>query len=262
MADASRALRAGSVDVSAFSAFPPESLKFLRGLKRHNDKPWFEANRAVYERALKAPLQHLAEELDVRFATLAPEFVAPPKRALFRIHRDVRFSKDKSPYKTHAALWVFHRDAGRGVGRGVGRSIGEAHGGAGFYFHLEPGASLVAAGYWMPPRPALNIIRERLVEHQKAFEKLVGAPAFTKRFGQLNDDEAGVRLTRVPRGFAPDHPAAEWLRFNSFTASRPLSDAEALSPQLVDALMKDYAVLLPLVRWLNGALGHASATQR
>ena len=75
-------------------------------------------------------------------------------------------------------------------------------------------------------------------------------------------DEPGVRLTRVPRGFAPDHPAAEWLRFNSFTASRPLTDAEALSPKLVDAIMKDYAVLLPLVRWLNRALGHASAKQR
>ena len=244
--------------MSAFSAFPAESLKFLRGLKRHNEKPWFEANRAVYERAVKAPLKHLAEELDVRFATVAAEFVAPPKRALFRIHRDVRFSKDKSPYKTHAALWVFHRDAGRGVGR----SIGEAHGGSGFYFHLEPGASMVAAGYWMPPRPALNIIREQLVEQQKAFEKIVRTPAFTKRFGKLNDDEAGVRLTRVPRGFAPDHPAAEWLRFNSFTASRALTDAEALSPKLVDTIMKDYAALLPLVRWLNSALGHASAAQR
>jgi uncharacterized protein (TIGR02453 family) len=243
--------------VSGFSAFPPESLRFLRGLKRHNAKPWFEANRAVYERAVKEPLKQLAEELDVRFATLAPEFVAPPKRALFRIHRDVRFSNDKSPYKTHAALWVFHRDAGRGVGR----SIGEAHGGAGFYFHLEPGASMVAAGYWMPPRPALNRIREYLVEHQKTFERIVRAPGFTKRFGTL-DDEPGVRLTRVPRGYAPDHPAAEWLRFNSFTTSRALTDVDALSPRLVDAIMKDYAALLPLVRWLNAALGHASATQR
>ena len=126
--------------MSAFSGFSPDALKFLRGLKRKNEKPWFEEHRAAYEHTVKNPLRQLAEELDIRFATLAPEFVAPPKRALFRIHRDVRFSKDKSPYKTHAALWVFHRDAGRGVGR----SIGEAHGGAGFYFHLEPGASLVA----------------------------------------------------------------------------------------------------------------------
>lgn len=241
--------------MSAFAGFPAESLKFLKGLKRNNAKPWFEEQRPVYERAVKQPLLHLAEELDVQFAKLAPEFVAPPKRALFRIHRDVRFSKDKSPYKTHAALWVFHRDAGRGVGR-------EAHGGAGFYFHLEPGASLVAAGYWMPPRPALNIIREKLAEDHKPFQKILRAPAFVKRFGGLTDDEAGVRLTRVPRGFAPDHPAAELLRFNSFTASRELSDADVLSPKVVDIIMKDYAALLPMVRWLNGALGNASATRR
>lgn len=241
--------------MSAFAGFPPESLKFLRGLKRRNEKPWFEEHRPLYERAVKQPLLHLAEELDIRFATLAPEFVAPPKRALFRIHRDVRFSKDKSPYKTHAALWVFHRDAGRGVGR-------EAHGGAGFYFHLEPGASLLAAGYWMPPRPALNIIRERLAEEHQHFASLVTAAAFKRRFGGLTDDEPGVRLTRVPRGFAPDHPAAAWLRFASFTASRELTDVEATSSKLVDILVKDYARLLPMVRWLNAALGHAAATQR
>jgi uncharacterized protein (TIGR02453 family) len=241
--------------MSAFSGFRPAALTFLRGLERHNAKPWFEERRPVYEREVLGPLRLLAEELDVRFARLAPEFVAPPKRALFRIHRDVRFSKDKSPYKTHAALWVFHRDAGRGVGR-------DAHGGAGFYFHLEPGASMVAAGFWMPPRPLLTMLRDAIAEKPRAFERLVQAPAFVKRFGGLTDDEAGVRLTRVPRGFAPDHPAAHWLRFNSFTASRGLTDKEALSPKLVDGIVKDYVLLLPLVRWLNGTLGFPPAKSR
>lgn len=241
--------------MSAFSGFTPEALTFLRGLKKHNNKPWFEERRPVYERAILEPLRQLADELDVRFAKLAPEFVAPRKRALFRIHRDVRFARDKSPYKSHAALWVFHRDAGRGVGR-------EAHGGAGFYFHLEPGASVVAAGFWMPPRPALNLIRERIVEDQRAFERIVRAPAFRRRFGGLTTDEPGVRLTRTPRGFASDHPAADWLRFNSFTSSRDLTDAEALSPKLVPNILKDYAAFLPMVRWLNAALGHSKASVR
>jgi uncharacterized protein (TIGR02453 family) len=238
-----------------FGRFSPEALAFLRGLKRNNARPWFEERRPLYERAVLGPLRLLAEELDVRFAKLAPEFVAPPKHALFRIHRDVRFSKDKSPYKTHAALWVFHRDAGRGVGR-------DAHGGAGFYFHLEPGASLVAGGFWMPPRPLLTRLRERIVEERQAFGRLLHAPAFVRRFGGLTDDEPGVMLTRVPRGFAPDHPAAHWLRFNSFTASRGLSDREALSGSLVDRLMSDYEALLPLVRWLNATLGHPPAKRR
>lgn len=241
--------------MSAFSRFTPEALSFLRGLKRNNAKPWFEEHRPVYERAVLGPLRQLADELDVRFARLAPEFVSPPKRALFRIHRDVRFSNDKSPYKSHVALWVFHRDAGRGVGR-------EAHGGAGFYFHLEPGASVVAAGYWMPPRPALTRIRERIVEDQRGFERVVASSAFKRRFDGLTDDEPGVRLKRTPRGFAPDHPAAHWLRFNSFTASRDLTDAEALSPKLVPSILRDYAAFLPMVRWLNGALGHAEAKIR
>lgn len=241
--------------MSAFTRFDPEALDFLKGLKRHNAKPWFEANRPRYDRAVLGPLKLLAEELDVRFARLAPEFVAPPRRALFRIHRDVRFSKDKSPYKTHAALWVFHRDAGRGVGR-------DAHGGAGFYFHLEPGASLVAAGFWMPPRPLLATLRERIVEDQRAFERIVRAPAFRRRFGGLTEDEPGSVLKRLPRGFAPGHPAEPWLRFNSFTASRPLTDAQALSVRLVDTIMQDYAVLLPLVRWLNAALGYPPARSR
>jgi uncharacterized protein (TIGR02453 family) len=241
--------------VSAFRSFTPEAFAFLRGLKRNNSKPWFEAHRADYEQAVLNPLRRLAEELDVRFAKFAPEFVAPPRRALFRIHRDVRFSRDKSPYKTHAALWVFHRDAGRGVGK-------EAHGGAGFYFHIEPGASLVAAGYWMPPRPALARVRERIVEEQRSWERIVLAPAFKRRFEALSDDDPGALLKRTPRGFAPDHPAARWLRYNTFTASRALTDAEVLSPRLVPTIMKDYAALLPLVRWLNGALGHRPAAAR
>lgn len=244
--------------MSAFSRFEPEALTFLRSLRRNNNKPWFEGRRATYERAVLGPLRLLAEELDVRFARVAPEFVAPPRRALFRIHRDVRFSKDKSPYKSHAALWAYHRDAGRGVGR-------DAHGGAGFYFHLEPGASLVAGGFWMPPRPLLGIIRERIAKdrkEQRAFERIVLAKDFVRRFGALSDDDPGAMLSRMPRGYDEDHPAARWLRYNTFTASRALTDAEALSPKLVDSVMKDYAALLPLVRWLNATLGYPAAKVR
>ncbi len=241
--------------MSSFARFEPEALIFLRGLRRNNRKEWFEERRPVYERALLAPLRSLSEELDVRFGRLAPEFVSPPKRALFRIHRDVRFSKDKSPYKAHGALWVYHRDAGRGVGR-------DAHGGAGFYFHIEPGASLVAAGFWMPPRPVLNIIHEQIVEDQRGFEKLLKATAFRRRFGGLSEDDPGALLTRMPRGYSEEHPAARWLRFNTFTASRALSDADVLSPRLVDDIMKDFATLLPLVRWLNRSLGYPAASRR
>src|SRR5256714_2597631 len=133
--------------------FTAASLRFLRGLARNNKKPWFEAHRDDYETQIRVPMRALIEEMDVRFARFAPELTGDPKRSMFRIHRDVRFSKDKSPYKTHAACWFFHADATSKVGR-------EADGGgAGLYFHLQPGASFVGGGCWMPPAPALRRFR-------------------------------------------------------------------------------------------------------
>lgn len=244
--------------MTSFKGLPKDFFAFFRELAATNEKAWFEENKPRYRESVLMPLCTFMEAMAPRVGRISKHVVVDPRPnggSMFRIYRDVRFSKDKSPYKTHAALWVFHRDAGRGVGR-------DAHGGAGFYFHIEPGASLVAAGFWMPPRPLLNVLRERIVDEQRAFERIVKAPAFVKRFTGLSDDEAGVRLTRVPRGWPQDHPAGHWLRFNSFTASRPLTDTEVLSPKLVDAIMQDYALLLPLVRWLNGTLGFPSAKSR
>ncbi len=238
-----------------FAGFRPAALTFLRALKRNNRRDWFEANRATYEKEVRAPLKAFVEELDVRFASVAPEFVGDPKASLFRIHRDIRFSRDKSPYKAHAAFWIFHRAPGRGVGQTV-------DGGAGFYFHLEPGASLVAAGLWMPPRPKLHLVRNAIADKTETWEVVVLAKPFAKRFGGLNEHDPGVRLKRLPRGYAPGHPAERWLRFNSFTASRVLSDADVLSPKLASVVMKDFTALLPFTRWLNRALGFLPSTHR
>ena len=239
----------------AFNGFRPAALTFLRALKKNNRRDWFEANRDVFEQEVKAPLRALVEELDVRFAALAPEFVGDPKSSLFRIYRDIRFSKDKSPYKTHAACWIFHRAPGRGVGQTV-------DGGAGFYFHLEPGSSLVAAGLWMPPRPKLQRVRDAIADDPKSWEAVVLDKRFVRRFGGLTEDDPGAMLKRLPRGYVPGHPAERWLRFNSFTVSRALSDAEALSPKLADSAMKDFTLMLPLARWLNRALGFPPSTHR
>jgi uncharacterized protein (TIGR02453 family) len=239
----------------ARSWFGPGSLAFLRGLKKNNRREWFEPRKPEYQREVLEPLRAVADELDVRFARMAPEFEANPKRSLFRIYRDVRFSRDKSPYKTHAAMWVYHRMPGRGVGK-------EIDGGAGFYLHLEPNASIVAAGLWMPPRHLLARVRDHLVDDLAGFKRIVGAPAFRKRFGGLTDDEPGVKLKRMPRGFAEDHPAAEWLRFNSFTCSVGYTDKQMLAPDLIDRAMKDYRLMLPLVRWLNTALGFPASDRR
>jgi len=175
-----------------FRAYRPEALTFLRSLKRNNRREWFEAHRDTYVRENRrtdpAPL---VEELDVRFAALAPEFEGDPRRSLFRIYRDVRFSKDKTPYKSHAALWIYHRAPGRGVGK-------EIDGGAGFYVHSR--TRRVARRGWVVDAAAA-------IPHEGACAAgdrppRVGnarcpAPRSAAGLRRLTDDEPGVLLKRL-----------------------------------------------------------------
>jgi len=236
-------------------AFSAATLTFLRGLKRHNERPWFEAHRADYEAAVKQPMRELIEEMDVRLARLAPEIIGDPKRSMFRIYRDIRFSTDKSPYKTHASCWFYHRDGSRAVGR---EAVG---GGAGFYFQIAPRDSFTGGGMWMPPREALRNLRDAIAEDPKGFAEIATDRRLLRRFGGLDEDEEAV-LKRVSRGFAPDHPGARWLKFQSFVTGRGLSDAQAVSARLPAVLEADFRLMLPLVRWINGVLGLRPAERR
>jgi uncharacterized protein (TIGR02453 family) len=239
--------------MAGFGGFPPAAFRFLRNLARHNEKAWFEANREAYEREVRGPMRLLVEALDAKLGGIAPEIIGDPKRSMFRIYRDVRFSKDKSPYKTNASAWFYHRDAGRTVG-----TAGEG-GGAGFYFHIDPTACFMAGGIWMPARPALTRIREAIAAEPTALTRLTSTPGFRRRFDGLSEE---ARLRRVPRGFPPDHPAAEWLKLQSFTASAAIEPKAVTSPRLVDRLCADVEPLVPLVRWLNRALGYPPAKAR
>lgn len=232
---------------SARTSFGPDTLAFLRDLARHNDRAWFEANRARYDASIRAPLSAFVEEMDVRLATLAPEIVGHPKRSLFRVHRDTRFSSDKRPYNTHAACWFYH-DGSRGSAAGAGT----AHGGAGFYFHIEPGRFLVGGGIWMPPRPTLERIRAAIDEDHETLREIVEASSIRRRFGALQPTAV---LTRMPRGFADTHPAADLLRHKSFTLGLELGEDELYRPDLPGWMAKQVAPLVPFVRWLNSALG-------
>lgn len=235
------------------SYFTADTLRFFRGLARHNERPWFEAHRADWERHARDPMRALVEEIDVRLGRVAPEIVGDPMRSVFRIHRDIRFAKDKSPYKTHAACWFFHRDGRSQVGR-------EAEGGgAGFYFQVAPGGSFVGGGLWMPPRPALRRLRAAIAANPRAFGRAADSPAVRRRFGGLSEEEM---LTRMPRGYAEDHPAARWLRHQSFTLGRALTDAQVTSARLPALLLADFALIVPLVRWINSTLGLAPASRR
>lgn len=238
--------------LASFRGFRPAALTFFRGLTRNNDKAWFEAHRDAYETDVKQPLQLFVEEVDARLGTIAPEITGSSKRSIFRIHRDIRFSNDKSPYKTAAACWFYHRDVGHGVGQ-------RTHGGAGFYFQISPKESFIGAGIWMPPTPALKTIRAALDDDHTLLASILKAPAFRRTFGTL--DEEGM-LTRPPRGYDADHPAAELLRHKSFIVGRDITAAELHSPKLPDIVAKYYAIAVPLVRWLNTTLGYRPATRR
>jgi uncharacterized protein (TIGR02453 family) len=235
-----------------FRGFRPAARTILRGLRRHNDRDWFLANRDRYESEVRGPMAALVEEMDVRLATLAPEIVGDPKRSLFRIHRDVRFSNDKSPYKTNAACWFYHMDAGRGVGGDA------AHGGAGFYFDIGPDEAWVGGGIWMPPRPTLLRLREQIAEEHASLARILRAPAL-KPFGGLARE---AMLTRMPRGFDADHPAAELLRHQSFTMGRLVRERDLFGAKLADVLAREFERLVPLVRWLNGAMGLRTLARR
>ncbi|MGQ0642243.1 MAG: DUF2461 domain-containing protein [Gemmatimonadaceae bacterium] len=239
--------------MSEFTGFTRKALTFLRQLKRNNHREWFDANKSSYIEDVQESMRSFVQEMDTRFGRFAPEIIGDVKKSVFRIYRDVRFSKDKSPYKTHAACWFFHRAAGKKVGT-------EAHeGGAGFYFHLEPGASFIGAGIWMPPRPTLNRLRAAVVDDVTAFRATVNSGPIKRRYGGLSDEG---RLTRVPRGFAADHAAGDLLRNVSYIVGRSVTDAEALDSKIAQRVEKDFTVALPLVRWLNSALGYRSATSR
>ncbi len=236
-----------------FTGFGRGALGFLRRLARNNRRDWFERHRAEYETELKRPLAALVEEMDVRLVTIAPELLGDPRRSIFRIHRDVRFSADKSPYKTNAACQFFHQDAGRGAGQ-------DAEGaGAGLYFQLADRDCFVAGGIWMPARSTLDKIRNEIAARHEELEAIVRAPVFRRRFKRLNEE---AMLKRMPRGYDERHPAARWLKYRSFTVWRRLSEAEVLDPRLPATLARDFTAMVPLVRWLNGAIGYRPAESR
>jgi len=217
--------------------FPPETLRFLRALKRNNRREWFEAHRGDYEAYVRQPMTAIVERLAVDLRAFAPELVASPKISMYRIYRDTRFSENKTPYKTHIAA-VFPT-------RGLAK-----HEGAGAYFHVSPDEVWIGGGMYSPQPPQLVAVREHIAGHVKQLRAIVESPAFLKTVGPLHGD----KLTRVPRGFARDHPAAEYLKFKHFVAGADLPPSIATSPKFYKTLLATFRQITPLARFLNAPL--------
>ena len=222
--------------------FTSETLKFLRALKRNNDREWFRSRKDEYERHVRAPMLAVIEQLATDFRRFAPELIASPKASLYRIYRDTRFSEDKTPLKTNAAA-VF-------PWKGLAR-----HEGAGLYFEIAPGWVWIGGGMYAPQPPHLVKVREHIVETWPEIRKITRRKAFVNRVGTLHGD----RLTRVPRGFPADHPSVEFLKHRQFLASHEFPPELATNRDFYPTLLATFTAIVPLVRFLNEPLGNTGS---
>jgi uncharacterized protein (TIGR02453 family) len=239
-----------AVMTSSFAGFKPEAVEFLAKLAEHNDRAWFQPRKADYERLLKRPLEDLCAALDAAFRERGVPLMADPAKSPFRIYRDVRFSKDKSPYKTNvgASFPYVERSAS-----GEALPAGGRHGGG--YFHLAPGEIYVGGGMWHPEPGPLAAWRGQVDRHPRAIHAAIEDTAFVAHFGSVG----GERAKRMPAGFAADHPDAELLTLKDVTFGKRLADTEAFSADLPAILADDLAAAAPLLKIL-ASLGSQSGT--
>ena len=219
------------------SPFTRKTLAFLRALKRNNDRDWFRARKADYEQHVRGPMIALLQQLARDLPAFAPELVSDPRVCLFRIYRDTRFSSDKRPLKTNVAAHFPSRKFPKGEG-------------AGLYVEVAPQWVWIGGGIYMPSSSELNAIRAAIVDDHRRFRRVVTAPAFRRAVGQLS----GEKLTRVPRGYVKDHPAAEYLRHRQFLGGREYSASFAVSPRFYSELLTVFRGIAPLVGFLNNAI--------
>ena len=217
--------------------FSPKTVRFLRSLKRNNDREWFRARRDQYDAHVHAPMLVLVERLAEDFRSFAPELVASPKQSLFRIYRDTRFSDNKKPLKTHAAAVFRTRDLPRPQG-------------AGLYFEIAPGWVWFGGGMWRPEPPELVRIRAHIADTWPEIRSITRAPAFRRRFGELSGDAT----TRVPRGYPAEHPAASFLKHRQFYGGAEFPAALTYRAEFYPTLIATFKALMPLVRFLNEPL--------
>ena len=236
-----------SGSAAVFAGFTPEAIQFLADLAQNNDRAWFQPRKADYERLLRNPMAALIEALAGRLAARGIPLDADPRRSPFRIYRDTRFSRDKSPYKTGVGAsfaWLGQPGANDA-------SAPPAERGSGGYFHFQPGEMFVGGGMWRPDRHRLGAFRQALVSEPARVRAALEDPGFVAWFGEVRCHEA---LRRIPPGFPKDHPMADLFRWKDVVFGRPLADAEVCDAGLPDLLADGFSAATPVLRFL-GALG-------
>lgn len=223
---------------SEFAGFPQEGITFFQGLKKNNTRDWFQPRKEIFDRSLKTPMEELVEALNAKLVRIAPQYITEPKKAIYRIYRDTRFSKDKTPYKTHiaASFW---------------RTGMEKHISAGYYFSVGADEIEVAGGIYMPAADQLRTLREHIAENHQELTGLLKQPKIRKLMGEL----WGEKMARVPKGFAPDHPAVDYLRAKHWILfDTRLDPAVATTSKLLPELVKRFEAMAPFVEFMNRPL--------
>jgi uncharacterized protein (TIGR02453 family) len=227
----------------SFDGFTEATIKFLHGLKKNNHKEWFEAHREQYDMDLREPFKSLVNAMGEKFKNAKLPLISNPKTSLFRINRDIRFSKDKTPYKTHVGAWF--------PIEGIGKDDW-----AGTYFGFEPGKTSkdlkvwLGGGSYQPMPPQLKRIRQTISEEFKTFQKLLNDSTFKREYPRGFVE--GEKLKRIPQGYTEDDPAVEYLKMKNFYFNAELSREEVLSEELPEILLRKFKAALPLTMFLAG----------
>lgn len=222
---------------SGFRGFPAEAVSFFRGLAKNNEREWFQARKQIFDEKVKAPMVELIAAMTREMMDFAPDYVTDPDKAIYRIYRDTRFSKDKTPYKTHIAA-------------SFGRRGMQKHGAAGFYFSVSHKEIEVGGGIYMPSPEVLLAVRQHIGEQHEEFRGLTANRTVVRLLGPLQ----GEQLSRVPKGFLPDHPAADLLRYKQFLLYTVLAADIVTTPKLYSELIKRFRAMTPFLQFLNRPL--------
>ncbi len=215
----------------------PSTLKFIKDLKKNNNKAWFDDNRKKYEGA-KADFISFVETLIAAISKFDPAVASlKPKECIFRINRDVRFSKDKSPYKTNMGTYI--NPGGKKVNT------------PGYYFHCEPGQNFAAGGLYVPEAAILAKVRQEIDYNFDEWKKIINNKHFKKYFPKVDGIET---LSRPPKGYGSDNPAIEFLKMKSFIVSTPLTDAQLTNKGLIKELSSTFEAMKPMINFLNQAM--------
>lgn len=219
--------------------FTAATLSYLRKLAKHNQRDWFEQHKADYEETVRTPALAFITDIAADLAVLSPHFLAQPRKvggSLLRVHRDVRFGKDKSPYKTNIGIQFRHQQ---------GKDVHAP----GFYLHIEPQACFVGVGLWRPDAPALGKIRGVLVDAPDRWKAAISGKAFRQHF-----ELSGESLSRPPKGYAKDHPLIEDLKRKDFIAITTLTDEHVLSARFKKLVLDRFKAADQFMRFLCRAL--------